>query len=159
MGARSLLLSMAICILLLSCYTILFLVIRPIFQFAMTLFQQIAVTHFTWLPDSRFLDHCSVPFDHTMALCDVIPGVSLYKKEAEQVECAFCLCDIEEGEEIRELGCRHLFHRCCLDRWLEFGRATCPLCRVALVSVEVEAMVAEVEEEEISDSNVNSMLW
>ncbi|CAK7326473.1 unnamed protein product [Dovyalis caffra] len=47
----------------------------------------------------------------------------------ESIECAVCLCKIEEGEEIRELRCDHLFHRACLDRWAGFGRATCPLCR------------------------------
>ncbi|THU51612.1 hypothetical protein C4D60_Mb06t32860 [Musa balbisiana] len=52
----------------------------------------------------------------------------------EAAECVFCLCDIEEGEEIRELRCRHLFHRSCLDRWLvRRRRATCPLCRDVLL--------------------------
>ncbi|XP_019164602.1 PREDICTED: RING-H2 finger protein ATL40-like [Ipomoea nil] len=47
----------------------------------------------------------------------------------EAVECAVCLCGIEEGEEIRDLRCAHIFHRACLDRWLGTGRMTCPLCR------------------------------
>lgn len=45
------------------------------------------------------------------------------------VECAVCLCRIDEGDEIRELSCNHLFHRVCLDRWLGCGQMTCPLCR------------------------------
>lgn len=53
------------------------------------------------------------------------------------MKCVFCLCDVEEGEEVRDLICRHLFHRGCLDRWLEFGQATCPLCRSAVVAVKV----------------------
>ncbi|KAG6651252.1 hypothetical protein CIPAW_06G097500 [Carya illinoinensis] len=52
--------------------------------------------------------------------------------EEDQVECAVCLCKIEEGEEIRELRCDHIFHRVCLDRWLGYNRATCPLCRDSL---------------------------
>ncbi|XP_059650546.1 uncharacterized protein LOC132296351 [Cornus florida] len=48
------------------------------------------------------------------------------------VECAVCLCKIEEGDEIRELRCVHLFHRVCLDRWVGFGHMTCPLCRGSL---------------------------
>ncbi|CAA2977445.1 E3 ubiquitin- ligase RHA2B-like [Olea europaea subsp. europaea] len=36
---------------------------------------------------------------------------------------------IDDGDEIRELGCNHLFHRVCLDRWLGYGHMTCPLCR------------------------------
>ncbi|KAM3269410.1 hypothetical protein P3S67_030292 [Capsicum chacoense] len=53
------------------------------------------------------------------------PGSS----NSDSVECAVCLCKIEEGEEVRELRCDHLFHRVCLDRWLGMGRMTCPLCR------------------------------
>ncbi|KAL6657229.1 hypothetical protein ACP70R_005009 [Stipagrostis hirtigluma subsp. patula] len=57
------------------------------------------------------------------------------EEEQEAVECAFCLSGIEEGEEVRELRCRHLFHRSCLDRWL-LARplATCPLCRRRLLT-------------------------
>ncbi|XP_011015548.1 PREDICTED: probable E3 ubiquitin-protein ligase XERICO [Populus euphratica] len=47
-------------------------------------------------------------------------------------ECAVCLDDVEEGEEIRELRCGHIFHRACLYRWLDFRQSTCPLCRGSL---------------------------
>nr|XP_009778641.1 PREDICTED: probable E3 ubiquitin-protein ligase RHA2B [Nicotiana sylvestris] len=60
-------------------------------------------------------------------------GVRIFEAESgsllDSVECAVCLCKIEEGEEVRELRCNHLFHRVCLDRWLGYGRMTCPLCR------------------------------
>ncbi|KAL2559123.1 RING/U-box superfamily protein [Forsythia ovata] len=45
------------------------------------------------------------------------------------VECAVCLCRIDEGDEVRELRCKHLYHRVCLDRWVRHGHRTCPLCR------------------------------
>ncbi|XP_074569239.1 uncharacterized protein LOC141825750 [Curcuma longa] len=64
---------------------------------------------------------------------------------ASPVVCVFCLSDIEEGEEVRELRCQHLFHRRCLDPWLALRRATCPLCRDALQEEEEE----EEEEEEL----------
>lgn len=51
----------------------------------------------------------------------------------KETECAVCLCKIEEGEEIRELRCDHLFHRVCLDRWVGYKRATCPLCRGSII--------------------------
>ncbi|KAL9389418.1 hypothetical protein Peur_018023 [Populus x canadensis] len=47
-------------------------------------------------------------------------------------ECAVCLSDVQEGEEIRELRCGHVFHRSCLYRWLDFRQSTCPLCRGSL---------------------------
>ncbi|KAK4715322.1 hypothetical protein R3W88_013660 [Solanum pinnatisectum] len=53
--------------------------------------------------------------------------------EESSVECAICLCKIEDGEEVRELNCDHFFHRACLDRWMNCGRMTCPLCRNHLI--------------------------
>ena len=47
----------------------------------------------------------------------------------EHADCAVCLCKIGGGEEIRVLKCDHVFHRDCLDRWVGFKNATCPLCR------------------------------
>ncbi|KAL0424815.1 UNVERIFIED_CONTAM: putative E3 ubiquitin-protein ligase XERICO [Sesamum radiatum] len=59
--------------------------------------------------------------------------VTHYTKDANSEElaeeCAVCLCRIEEGDEVRELRCGHLFHRVCLDRWIGYGHVTCPLCR------------------------------
>ena len=42
-------------------------------------------------------------------------------------KCSICLCDVEVGERVRELGCRHHFHQPCLDSWIS-QRASCPLC-------------------------------
>ncbi|CAA7389077.1 unnamed protein product [Spirodela intermedia] len=65
----------------------------------------------------------------------------------QAAQCVICLCDVEDGDEIRELKCDHVFHRCCLDRWVAFGRVTCPLCREALSSkaetVELPCQAAE----------------
>ncbi|KAL0463666.1 UNVERIFIED_CONTAM: putative E3 ubiquitin-protein ligase XERICO [Sesamum latifolium] len=57
-------------------------------------------------------------------------NVTCYENDSgESEECAVCLCKIDEGDEVRELRCYHLFHRACLDRWLGYGHMTCPLCR------------------------------
>lgn len=50
----------------------------------------------------------------------------------ELVQCAVCLCNIEEGEEMRELRCELHFHRGCLEAWLGYRHLTCPICREAL---------------------------
>ncbi|KAA3468192.1 RING-H2 finger protein ATL78-like [Gossypium australe] len=50
----------------------------------------------------------------------------------EEVECAICLCKIDEDDEIPELRCDHLFHKVCLDRWVGHRRTTCPVCRRSL---------------------------
>lgn len=47
--------------------------------------------------------------------------------------CAVCLGRISKRDEIRELcNCSHVFHRECLDRWVDEKKVTCPLCRAAL---------------------------
>ncbi|KAF9963349.1 hypothetical protein BGZ70_007481 [Mortierella alpina] len=43
-------------------------------------------------------------------------------------ECAICLFDFEEGDELRHLYCDHFFHRTCVDRWL-VKNAFCPKCK------------------------------
>ncbi|OWM85158.1 RING-H2 finger protein ATL47-like [Punica granatum] len=47
--------------------------------------------------------------------------------------CAVCLGRISESDEIRELcNCSHVFHRDCLDSWVDEKKVTCPLCRADL---------------------------
>jgi hypothetical protein len=63
--------------------------------------------------------------------------------------CAVCLGDLEDGDEVRELrNCSHMFHRECIDRWLDYeccggdennegeedNHRTCPLCRTPLLA-------------------------
>ncbi|KAL2492573.1 brassinosteroid-responsive RING-H2 [Abeliophyllum distichum] len=59
--------------------------------------------------------------------------------EDSTVECAVCLCRIDEGDQVRELRCNHLYHRVCLDRWLGYGHKTCPLCRNNIKPPQMEA--------------------
>ncbi|CAL1380209.1 unnamed protein product [Linum trigynum] len=66
----------------------------------------------------------------------------LTESSPSQEDCAVCLCEFEKGDAVRELGCRHTFHKDCVDTWFAMGarktRAkasaaammmTCPLCR------------------------------
>lgn len=52
--------------------------------------------------------------------------------------CAMCLCEYEEGEELRTLlECMHSFHVPCIDTWL-YSHSTCPVCHThALPSPEI----------------------
>ena len=48
---------------------------------------------------------------------------------SDAARCAVCLADYADGDELRRLpGCRHAFHRGCVDQWLR-RRPTCPVCR------------------------------
>ncbi|MQL92760.1 hypothetical protein Taro_025391 [Colocasia esculenta] len=129
-------------VLLLPVCSFLLFLVKLLCQAILRIFWKQARTHFTlWPPDSSFLGHHrltgagdatapSKPLPHERL------GVCQYEAKAgdgEQTECVFCLCAVEEGDEIRELRCQHLFHRACLDKWLEHGRATCPLCRGPLL--------------------------
>ncbi|PSR91119.1 E3 ubiquitin-protein like [Actinidia chinensis var. chinensis] len=48
--------------------------------------------------------------------------------------CVVCLSELREGEQVRRLACRHVFHKACFDGWLDQLRFSCPLCRSPLVS-------------------------
>ncbi|KAH7677477.1 Zinc finger RING/FYVE/PHD-type protein [Dioscorea alata] len=89
--------------------------------------------------------HDTLFHSHKPGLLDPCSGgqlrISKFKsgsEDEEEAECVVCLCGIKEGEEIRELVCRHLFHRACLDRWLELWHSRCPLCRSCLIPCETK---------------------
>lgn len=45
--------------------------------------------------------------------------------------CSICLEDVMAGAVMRRLPCRHQFHKCCVDRWLQ-TKASCPICQASL---------------------------
>ncbi|KAL6005808.1 hypothetical protein ACLOJK_006381 [Asimina triloba] len=52
----------------------------------------------------------------------------------DETICAVCLSGVEVGHEIRELcNCSHVFHVGCLDKWVDQGQLTCPMCRSKLL--------------------------
>uniref|UniRef100_A0A5B7BNH0 Putative RING-H2 zinc finger protein RHA1a n=1 Tax=Davidia involucrata TaxID=16924 RepID=A0A5B7BNH0_DAVIN len=56
--------------------------------------------------------------------------------DTSSTTCAVCLEGLKKQDPVRELGnCCHLFHRRCLDTWLDHdSHQTCPLCRAPLLS-------------------------
>lgn len=44
-------------------------------------------------------------------------------------ECAICISNLQEDEDVRRLKCLHLFHISCADRWLHMN-SKCPVCRL-----------------------------
>lgn len=53
-------------------------------------------------------------------------------------ECAICITEFTDGEEIRILPlCNHAFHVACIDKWLT-SRSSCPSCRRILVPVKCD---------------------
>ncbi|KNA19834.1 hypothetical protein SOVF_057860 [Spinacia oleracea] len=62
---------------------------------------------------------------------ELLPLVHVSKEQEESREsCAVCLYEFSNGEEIRWLSnCNHIFHKDCVDRWIDLDHRTCPLCR------------------------------
>ncbi|KAL5201895.1 hypothetical protein ABZP36_036249 [Zizania latifolia] len=48
-------------------------------------------------------------------------------------DCRVCLVRFEPEVVVNRLPCGHLFHRACLETWLDYDHATCPLCRSRLL--------------------------
>ncbi|KAJ1394143.1 Zinc finger, RING-type [Sesbania bispinosa] len=72
--------------------------------------------------------------------------------KAEQVECTVCLSEFEEGDKVRKLKCKHMFHRDCLDKWLQEYWATCPLCRIQVLPDDVVSKHRQLRNQEGSSN-------
>lgn len=75
------------------------------------------------------LDPAILETFHTLLYSDV----KEHKVGKDTLECAVCLSELEDTEMLRLLmpKCNHVFHRECIDRWLEL-HTTCPVCRTNL---------------------------
>ncbi|KAJ6809234.1 putative E3 ubiquitin-protein ligase XERICO [Iris pallida] len=54
-------------------------------------------------------------------------------------DCRVCLCRFEPESLVSRLPCGHLFHRGCVETWLDYNHAaTCPLCRTRMLPDELD---------------------
>ncbi|KAF3445298.1 hypothetical protein FNV43_RR14993 [Rhamnella rubrinervis] len=60
----------------------------------------------------------------------------LCSSEQPENDCSVCLTQFEPESEINHLSCGHLFHKVCLEKWLDYWNVTCPLCRTPLMPEE-----------------------
>ncbi|KAL7086523.1 hypothetical protein ACP275_13G007000 [Erythranthe tilingii] len=67
---------------------------------------------------------------------------SIFVHECPKQECSICLSEFEPKSEINQLSCGHVFHKSCLEKWLNYWNTTCPLCRNLMM------LPQEVEEED-----------
>ena len=56
---------------------------------------------------------------NTLLLCNELPDDS----------CSICLDDFKTGDDIKKLNCTHIFHKECLEPWLNDNNRNCPMCR------------------------------
>ncbi|PXF46163.1 hypothetical protein BWQ96_04040 [Gracilariopsis chorda] len=57
------------------------------------------------------------------------------ESEEEEPICAVCLEEFEPGQQVRQLACSHLYHRTCIDPWLQSSSNSCPLCKREIPSL------------------------
>ncbi|OIV92652.1 hypothetical protein TanjilG_18003 [Lupinus angustifolius] len=71
---------------------------------------------------------------------EILPVAKFSDLEEPSAEsCAVCLYEFEADEEIRRLrNCRHIFHKGCLDRWIEYDQKACPLCRTPFIPYDMQ---------------------
>jgi len=48
--------------------------------------------------------------------------------------CAICLEMVHGRDMVRILGCSHVFHSACLERWYSGRHHLCPLCRACFIT-------------------------
>ncbi|KAF7827735.1 E3 ubiquitin-protein ligase RHA2A-like [Senna tora] len=60
----------------------------------------------------------------------------LEKSADDDDKCVVCQSTFRDGDQVRRLPCRHVFHRRCFDGWLDHLKFNCPLCRSPLVGDE-----------------------
>lgn len=63
----------------------------------------------------------------------------IYKKgEFPNDSCSVTLMDFEEGQEVSQLPCSHIFEKEAVLKWLKDENASCPVCREPLACKEVK---------------------
>lgn len=54
----------------------------------------------------------------------------------EEDNCSICLGTFKRNQHIRNLPCKHIFHRRCIDKWFD-ENVQCPLCRADMRDITV----------------------
>lgn len=71
-----------------------------------------------------------LPFDVLLEQCP--------DKCLQDSDCAVCLSEFMRGQAVQVMpNCSHVFHRVCIDQWLDQDQMTCPLCRRSLASEKI----------------------
>ena len=60
---------------------------------------------------------------NTLVVCDELPDNI----------CSICLDEFKEDDILKKLNCEHIFHKDCLEPWLNNNNRNCPLCRTDII--------------------------
>lgn len=79
----------------------------------------------------EFLNINNDPYDPPSETVMEKCNTNKYQKTTEEESCVICICDFEEGEQVKKLVCGHQFHEACIMGWLN-SNSTCPMCKASL---------------------------
>ncbi|KAG0037730.1 hypothetical protein BGZ82_001982 [Podila clonocystis] len=79
------------------------------------------------------LEELDSDYDHNHDQDETSPPVG-DALDQTAMSCVICLCEYEPDDLLRQMPCRHLFHKECVDEWLKLKR-TCPLCKFDIARV------------------------
>ncbi|MCL7048188.1 hypothetical protein MKW94_021652 [Papaver nudicaule] len=68
------------------------------------------------------------------------PGDDPENKEGnEDTRCPICFDEWEDGDDVRETDCKHMYHASCIEEWLFLDpRGSCPICRFQIASTQID---------------------
>ncbi|CAK9156597.1 unnamed protein product [Ilex paraguariensis] len=87
-------------------------------------------------PDTTIPSVCTSELHSVSAVLirELLPVVKFSDLIYPPESCSVCLHKFCGSDEIRQLiNCKHIFHRSCLDRWMDHNQTTCPLCRTSFI--------------------------
>jgi hypothetical protein len=69
--------------------------------------------------------------------CELVPKYKQIKIGDNIIgqTCSICIDEYKTKEYKRELDCKHMFHKKCIDKWLK-THLTCPCCRNDITGLE-----------------------
>lgn len=65
---------------------------------------------------------------------DMLKLEKYYKCKEKCIDCSICIEKVKYAEYVRDLPCKHQYHKKCIDKWFRVSinvneEIQCPLCR------------------------------
>lgn len=84
-----------------------------------------------------------------------LKSIKYNKESCEQHSCCITFEDFEEGQDITQLPCKHIFDPQAINTWLKEESNKCPVCRFELDYIEVKDDEENEDEEENEEDEDN----
>uniref|UniRef100_A0A915N4I5 RING-type domain-containing protein n=1 Tax=Meloidogyne javanica TaxID=6303 RepID=A0A915N4I5_MELJA len=75
-----------------------------------------------------------------------LPITKVTQEHCEKgTQCTTCMETFALDEEVAQLNCKHIFHKACIEPWLQ-RKNTCPICRTTIDPSEWGPHIADIDE-------------